>query len=92
MPTPQAALRRRQLLLAGAALALPGLARAANPTLPWPDRPVRILVGFPPGGPTDVVARLIAPGLAAAWGTQVIIENKGGTLAGAAMPNQPTAS
>jgi tripartite-type tricarboxylate transporter receptor subunit TctC len=55
-------------------LALPGLARAAT----WPDRPVRILVGFPPGGPTDVVARLIAPGLAAAWGAQVIIENKGG--------------
>ena len=39
---------------------------------------MRILVGFPPGGPTDYVARLIAPMLANAWGQQVIIENRGG--------------
>ena len=44
----------------------------------WPERPVRIVVGFPPGGPTDFVARLIAPGLAAAWKQQVIIDNRGG--------------
>ena len=52
-------------------------ALAQSPS-PWPERPVRIVVGFPPGGPTDFVARLIAPGLAAAWKQQVIIDNRGG--------------
>ncbi|NDG50072.1 MAG: tripartite tricarboxylate transporter substrate binding protein [Rhodospirillales bacterium] len=64
-------LRRRAVF--AAALAMPALAQSA-----WPERPVRILVGFPPGGPTDYVARLIAPMLANAWGQQVIIENRGG--------------
>ena len=64
-------LRRRAVF--AAALASPALAQSA-----WPERPVRILVGFPPGGPTDYVARLIAPMLANAWGQQVIIENRGG--------------
>lgn len=69
------AIIRRRTLLGLAAASVFGAARAQGP---WPDRPVRILVGFPPGGPTDYVARLIAPGLAAAWGQQVIIENRGG--------------
>jgi len=64
-------LRRRAVF--AAALAMPALAQSA-----WPERPVRILVGFPPGGPTDYVARLVAPMLANAWGQQVIIENRGG--------------
>jgi tripartite-type tricarboxylate transporter receptor subunit TctC len=64
-------LRRRAVF--AAALAMPALAQSA-----WPERPMRILVGFPPGGPTDYVARLIAPMLANAWGQQVIIENRGG--------------
>jgi len=64
-------LRRRAVF--AAALAMPALAQSA-----WPERPVRILVGFPPGGPTDYVARLVAPVLANAWGQQVIIENRGG--------------
>jgi tripartite-type tricarboxylate transporter receptor subunit TctC len=74
VPSNRAALRRRQLLLAAPALLMANRARGAT----WPDRPVRILVGFPPGGPTDLVARLIAPSLSAAWGQQVIIENRGG--------------
>ena len=65
----------RRTLLGLTAASVFGRARAQGP---WPDRPVRILVGFPPGGPTDYVARLVAPGLAAAWGQQVIIENRGG--------------
>jgi len=64
-------LRRRAVF--AAALAMPALAQSA-----WPERPVRILVGLPPGGPTDYVARLVAPMLANAWGQQVIIENRGG--------------
>ncbi len=63
-------LQRRALFAAG--LAMPAVAQT------WPDRPVRLLVGFPPGGPTDYVARLVAPYLSAAWRMQVIIENRGG--------------
>ncbi|HYF06300.1 MAG TPA: tripartite tricarboxylate transporter substrate binding protein, partial [Acetobacteraceae bacterium] len=62
-----------------------GLSPFAAPRLAcaqsWPDRPVRMLVGFPPGGPTDVVARMIAPGLASAWGQPVVIENRPGANA-----------
>ena len=68
---------RRRALFA-AALAMPALATRAFAQTAWPERPVRILVGFPPGGPTDYVARLVAPMLASAWGQQVIIENRGG--------------
>ncbi len=75
MHHPVAALRRRALLASG--LAAPAIARAQ--TVPWqPDRPIRLLVGFPPGGPTDFAARLAAPYLAAALGQQVVIENRGG--------------
>jgi len=67
---------RRGLLAAGA-ITLPLPLRAAA----WPERPVRLFVGFPPGGPTDFIARAVAPGLAAAWGQPVVIENRGGANA-----------
>ncbi|HEY4250382.1 MAG TPA: tripartite tricarboxylate transporter substrate binding protein [Roseomonas sp.] len=54
-----------------------GRARAET----WPDRPVRLMVGFPPGGSTDIVARLVGLGLSAAWGQPVVIENRGGANA-----------
>jgi tripartite-type tricarboxylate transporter receptor subunit TctC len=50
----------------------------------WPDRPIRFIQGFGPGGTTDIVARLIAPSLAAQLGQPVVVENRpgaGGTLA-----------
>src|SRR5438046_3063232 len=50
----------------------------------YPDRAVRILVGFPPGGPPDIVARILAEKFAAAWGKPVVVENatgSGGNLA-----------
>lgn len=50
----------------------------------WPDKPVRIVVPYPPGGNVDVAARIIAPGLQAAFGQPFIIDNKpgaGGTIA-----------
>jgi tripartite-type tricarboxylate transporter receptor subunit TctC len=44
----------------------------------YPTRPVRIIVAFPPGGGTDIVARIVSPRLIDMWGQQVIVENRAG--------------
>jgi tripartite-type tricarboxylate transporter receptor subunit TctC len=44
----------------------------------WPQKPVRFIVPFPPGGATDISARLLGEKLSQIWGQQVIIENRGG--------------
>src|SRR5687768_1931403 len=44
----------------------------------WPARPIRMLVGFPPGGPTDVVARIVSEKLAQQIGQQVVVDNRPG--------------
>jgi tripartite-type tricarboxylate transporter receptor subunit TctC len=44
----------------------------------YPNKPVKILVGFPPGGATDVIARLLAQGLSDSFGQSFYVENKGG--------------
>jgi tripartite-type tricarboxylate transporter receptor subunit TctC len=68
---------RRSLL--AAALAAPALARAQGTAAPWaPDRPIRVIVPFGAGGPTDVVARLLAEPVGAALGQPVVIENRAG--------------
>ena len=44
----------------------------------YPNRPIRIIVAFPPGASTDIVARLVGQRLADAWGQNVVIENRPG--------------
>ena len=71
-------LQRRQFLrLAAGVAALPALSRVADAQA-YPSRPVRLLVGFAPGGGTDVMARLIQPVLSERLGQQVVIENRPG--------------
>jgi tripartite-type tricarboxylate transporter receptor subunit TctC len=44
----------------------------------YPDRPIRLIVPYAPGGNIDITARTIAPGLAEALGTQIVVDNRGG--------------
>ena len=69
--------RRTFLQLAAAAAALPALPRAA-PAQAWPNRPLRLVVGFPAGGTTDIAARLIGQWLSDRLGQPVVIENRPG--------------
>jgi tripartite-type tricarboxylate transporter receptor subunit TctC len=70
-----AALKRRSLILAAPAFAGAAAARAQAA---WPQRTVRIVVPYSAGGPTDVVARLLAPGWQAALGQTVVVDNRPG--------------
>jgi tripartite-type tricarboxylate transporter receptor subunit TctC len=63
----------RRSVLAGLGL-LPIAAHAQD----FPDRPLRFVVGFPPGGPNDLLTRLIAPGIAERLGRTVVVENRAG--------------
>ncbi len=67
--------RRKFLQLAAGAAALPAVARAARAQA-YPTRPVRVIVGFPAGGPTDITARLVGQGLSERLGQQFVIENR----------------
>lgn len=69
-------MQRRTFLLASVAAATHGatFAQAA----PWPSRPIRLLIGYPPGGSTDVAGRLLAEQLGRRLGQQIVVENRAG--------------
>jgi tripartite-type tricarboxylate transporter receptor subunit TctC len=66
----------RRMVLAGPLAMFAAVPARANPD--WPDRPITMLHGFPPGGPTDLVARIVADGLTRRLGQRVVIESKPG--------------
>jgi tripartite-type tricarboxylate transporter receptor subunit TctC len=67
-------MKRRDVLGAGLALAMPAVASAQT----FPSRPVRLIVTWPPGGTTDILARQLQQPLSAALGQPVVVENRGG--------------
>jgi tripartite-type tricarboxylate transporter receptor subunit TctC len=73
-------MKRRHLLAAALAVSAPRLVRAQS----FPDRPVRFVVPYQPGGSTDTCSRIIAERLAGIFGQQVVVDNKpgGGTIIG----------
>jgi len=72
--TPRRLFIQSAVASAAAVLAPTAFSQAA----PWPAKPINYLVAFPPGGTTDILARVISQKLGAALGTTLVIENKGG--------------
>ena len=68
--------RRHLLHIAAGAAAITGSRRARAQA--YPSRPIRLIVGFPAGGPTDITARVMAQWLSERLGQQIVIENRGG--------------
>lgn len=70
--------RRLAIPLALTAASATGLAPAAASAQTWPDKPIRVIVPFPAGGTSDVLARALGQKLHDAWGQPVIVENRAG--------------
>jgi tripartite-type tricarboxylate transporter receptor subunit TctC len=71
------AFQRRIFLMAAAVMLAPNFV-AAQAVEAWPDKPVKLIVPFPPGGPTDTVARIISAGLQTLWKQPVVVDYKPG--------------
>jgi tripartite-type tricarboxylate transporter receptor subunit TctC len=73
-------MKRRQAatLIASLPLAWTGLARAQA----WPDKPIRLVVPYPPGASTDAMGRIVAQAIAGPLGQTVVVDNKGGASGG----------
>jgi len=69
--------RRSAIGLAATAMLAPAAVRQAQ-AQSWPNRFVRLVVPFPPGGGTDAIARVVAGKLSDIWGQQMVVENRGG--------------
>src|SRR6266403_5353713 len=85
-------MHRRNFLMAAVALGVGGV--VVRPAFPrtYPTRPVRLVVGFSAGGPTDITARLIAQWLSERFGRQFVVENRpgaGSNIATEAVVNAP---
>jgi tripartite-type tricarboxylate transporter receptor subunit TctC len=70
--------RRKFNALAAASALASGIAAKRAKALAWPTHPVRIVVPFAAGGPTDVIARIVGERLSKSWDQQVLIENRPG--------------
>jgi tripartite-type tricarboxylate transporter receptor subunit TctC len=68
--------RRAAMALFGGTAAV--TARGAHAQANWPDRPVRLVIGYPAGGPTDFGGRLLQEPLQQLWGQPLVIENRAG--------------
>jgi tripartite-type tricarboxylate transporter receptor subunit TctC len=85
-------LHRRAALGGIAALPLATLSNARAQTVDFPDRPLRLVVGFPPGGPNDLLARIVAPGIGERLKRSVVVENRAGAngeIAAASVAKSP---
>ncbi|MBB1648170.1 MULTISPECIES: tripartite tricarboxylate transporter substrate binding protein [Delftia] len=76
-------MQRRQFLSSGlgaglACAGLPPAAAASGAAGEWPVRPVKLIVPFPPGGPTDIIGRTAARVMGERLGQQIVVENKAG--------------
>ena len=69
---------RRAVLLVAAASMASALLPLSTSAETWPNRPIRLLVGFAPGGGTDIVARSLAPRMSEVLGQQIVVENRAG--------------
>ncbi|MBB1649525.1 MAG: tripartite tricarboxylate transporter substrate binding protein [Delftia acidovorans] len=69
---------RRQILSAACATAIAALAPAARAQGQWPDKLIKLTVAFPPGGPTDTAARIVAQRLTERLGQTIVIDNRPG--------------
>ncbi|MBP8306435.1 MAG: tripartite tricarboxylate transporter substrate binding protein [Burkholderiaceae bacterium] len=83
---------RRQVLAGISAVGAPMLLSSIANAQTWPTKPIRIIVGYPPGGLTDIFARAYGEHLSQRLGQQVVVENRsgaGGSLAAQAVKNSP---